>query len=262
MFTTARIINTININEKFRKTRLKLSSDLGDASPFQFIMIGLPSEFEIPLSISQYNREELSLELFYKIRGSDTEKLSSHKGYVTIRGFYGKNKLGSLKGKRILYITEDMGFSILPILQSSVKKDRGSLDVVMIFEEKNDLFNGMELIGKDFRGLLVTLTKNDLRDESARLEYVIQSFNKSDWDLIIGAGRRSLLKTVYDLSNKYKVECFIAPYTNVKCGIGACGYCTIPRTPYLLCVDGPLFKCEELAPFLGVELWKSIYPLK
>jgi dihydroorotate dehydrogenase electron transfer subunit len=120
----------------------------------------------------------------------------------------------------------------------------------MIFEEKNDIFDGVELMGKDFRGLLVTLAKSDLGGDFARLEYVVKSFNKSNWDIIIGAGGRSLLKTVCDLSNKYKIEGFVAPYTYIKCGIGACGYCIIPRTMYLLCADGPLFKCEELAPFL------------
>lgn len=36
---------------------------------------------------------------------------------------------------------------------------------------------------------------------------------------------------------------------NMKCGIGFCGHCQFG--PYFICKNGPIFRCDQLQPFLG-----------
>ena len=250
LYTTGRVVDAQRIGQRFCRLKLRLGRDLGEVSPFQFIMAGLPGEFEIPLTVSMYNREKLILDLFFKVREYSTEKLCGSVKYISLRGFYGKNRLNLVIGDKVLYITEDLGFSSLPLLISWIKKNSKVLDVIMVFENESEIFEVAKLIDMDFGGRIVQCIRSDLEE---RLELITKSTTSNTWKTILAAGGRELLKKACELAYELGAEGVIAPYTRIKCGIGACGYCIIPRTKYLLCVDGPIFKCSELASYLGLE---------
>jgi len=252
MFTTAKIIEKVNIRNIFWKTKLRLNENIGEAKPFQFIMAGISGEFELPLYVSLYDHENRLLEVFYKVRGEDTKKLSKHNGFVTVRGFYGKDRMISFNSKSILYITEDRGFSVIPFLVDKANRENGTIDIIMIFDSKDEIFQIAELAGVDFKGSVIYIDKEEIDHGFINLGSFVNMFTeqRQRWDVIIGAGNKDLLKAICKLSISYSTNRFLSPFTYVKCGIGACGYCTIPKTRYSLCVDGTLFTCEEISAFL------------
>jgi NAD(P)H-flavin reductase len=46
-------------------------------------------------------------------------------------------------------------------------------------------------------------------------------------------------------------QIFVSMERNMKCGVGFCGHCQLG--PAFICKDGPVFRYDRLAPWLGVR---------
>jgi dihydroorotate dehydrogenase electron transfer subunit len=250
MYTTGKIYGFRRIKQVFCELSVKLDVDLRRVLPLQFVMVGIPGEFEVPLSVSMYERDTKTLRLFFKIKGRIMENLCGGVKYVSVRGPYGKGRLDLIVGDRVLYIAEDVGFPPIPLLTSWVREHGKVLDLVMVFEDKVEFFDIRELTSVDLGGSVAYYTKEDIKNG---LISTIKPTSGHAWETIIAVGDRVLLREACELAKKFKASGLIAPVVRIKCGLGACGYCVIPKTRYLSCVEGPVFSCRELASYLGLE---------
>jgi NAD(P)H-flavin reductase len=248
LYTAGEVIETFTLNDKFCDLKIKLFDKLEEATPFQFAMVGIPGEFELPLYVSMYDHSSSTLELFFKITGRYTEKICFSRGYVHIRGFYGKNRLDLISGNRVAYIAEEWGFSPLPLFATWMKKNNLFLNTILIFTDEWSFHN----VAKYIEGITHTSAFRFMKSNiNELLEFIAKYSNEYKWESIVAAGDRGLLKSVCRLASNLGMKGIGVPYARIKCALGACGYCTIPRTNHLFCTEGPLFTCEELAPYLG-----------
>ncbi|MEM0371353.1 MAG: hypothetical protein QXY23_02085 [Ignisphaera sp.] len=72
-----------------------------------------------------------------------------------------------------------------------------------------------------------------------------------DYDIILAVGPQPMLKGVCEYIRNTNLEAYVALETMVKCGIGLCGSCFIRSSNKLLCIDGPVFRCDEVIQHLG-----------
>ncbi len=68
------------------------------------------------------------------------------------------------------------------------------------------------------------------------------------WSAIVAVGPKSMLRALCE--NLGDRDVYVSLEAIVKCGLGACGSCTLKPYPKLLCRDGPVFKCGEIVDHL------------
>jgi len=80
------------------------------------------------------------------------------------------------------------------------------------------------------------------------LQYIIEKEGVK-WSTIIAVGPKPMLKSICSTIDP-SIEVYVSLETMVKCGLGACGSCVLKPLPKLLCIHGPVFKCNEVNEFL------------
>ena len=69
-------------------------------------------------------------------------------------------------------------------------------------------------------------------------------------DHVVAAGPPAMLLALGRALEALGVELWVSVETMVKCGVGACGSCTLPGTPFLLCLEGPVFRYRDTLGWL------------
>ncbi|MDP2974562.1 MAG: dihydroorotate dehydrogenase electron transfer subunit, partial [Candidatus Diapherotrites archaeon] len=68
---------------------------------------------------------------------------------------------------------------------------------------------------------------------------------KEKFDIVFGCGPEIMLKKVFELCEKHKVQCQLNLERFMRCGgMGLCGSCAIGK--FLVCKDGPVFSSSQL----------------
>lgn len=214
--------------------------------PLQFVNVWVPGVDEIPLSISNYNGNEITV--LYKIRGEGTRALTEKTGFFGIKGPLGKGL--DLNGySRILFVAGGIGIAPLPYLVEYAHSNNVIVDVAWGVRESSMLFDIGELTDKHGRIYYAT--------EDCKIGYcgmvvdlLRELLKRKEWDLVIGAGPVKMLYEIHNIARKENIEAYVSIETIVKCGIGACGSCSVKPYPKLLCIDGPVFKSIDIELFL------------
>ena len=63
--------------------------------------------------------------------------------------------------------------------------------------------------------------------------------------IVYTCGPELMMKKVFEICNKYKVECEASLERYMACGFGICGKCMV--NDKIVCVDGPIFNSKQLS---------------
>ncbi len=207
----------------------------------QFIMLWLPGLDEKPFVVSF--KEDDYFGITIEEKGKFTKKIIKIKegSKVGIRGAYGN---GFTPKNNSIIVAGGLGMA--PAL-SLIKKIRNSTIIQGAKSKKYLLYLGN-------KNVIRNLIKNNNRiiyctDDGS---YGIHSFTtdilneviSKKIDVVYTCGPEVMIKGVFKICEKNKIECQASLERFFRCGIGICGACVCGDQ--LVCKDGPVFKSEQL----------------
>ena len=208
--------------------------------PGQFFMIWIPGVDEIPMSVSQINKEVKGI-TFRKI-GEATHALSQVKpgDKIGVRGPYGNGF--TLTGKHLLFVGGGTGIAMLaPEVEQAQKRNLKSTVVIGV-KTKNELFfedrlqtSGATVListddgSKGYKGFASSLAKDILKKEKI--------------DAVFTCGPEPMMKNLHSTCRTTPFQASLERY--MKCAIGICGQCCVGKG-LRVCLEGPIFDGKTL----------------
>lgn len=208
-----------------------------NVKPGQFYMLWIPGIDSKPYAVSYYNKNELGFtsaaigkfsNAFDKLEAGDKiglfgpygNSFSVRENACVVAGGIGISSVSTLidklKNPTIVYGTRKKEYLIY-LKRYKTKKmpittDDGSY-------------------GR--KGFTTDALKELLQDKKGRIK------------IVYTCGPEVMMKKVFDLCQKYNVECEASLERFMKCAFGICGACAIDDK--LVCIDGPIFNSQQLS---------------
>lgn len=224
------------------------------ALPGQFVIIRLDSKGErIPLTITDYNKEEGTVSIVFQTLGSSTKRLAAFNEGEELQDFVGP--LGNpsdlatktpeeLKGQKIVFIAGGVGTApVYP--QVKMLKEKGidcdviigtkSKDTLILEDEFKKVAKNLYVCTDDgsygFHGLVTDKLKSLIEEDEKK------------YDLCVAIGPMVMMKFVAKLTKAYGLETVVSLNPIMVDGTGMCGACrvSVGDDVKFACVDGPEF---------------------
>ena len=211
------------------------------ADPGQFVMVWLPGDDEIPMSLSY--TEGPSKGVTIKAMGATSQRAQSIRpgDLVGIRGPYG-NRF-DLAPRRVLIVSGGSGAAVLaPAAERA--RNRGTSVTVALGATR-----APELLFKDrFRamGARVELATDDGSEGTKGFVTLVAErlLAREPFDAVWTCGPEVMMKKVVAAAAARPVPVFCSMERHMKCALGMCDACAIG--PYHVCVDGPVFPADRV----------------
>lgn len=217
--------------------------------PGQFFMIWIPGIDEIPMSISA--QDESSLSITVLPLGEATQKLCSLTAgdWIGIRGPFGSSF--DMTSKKVLVIGGGVGMAPLRPLVYTLLKQNTEVTLLIAAKTKDELvfFNEYSGISSSKFSLELSTDDGSLGYKGLATEAAKVLLQENEYDMLYTCGPELMMAGLYRLSQEFKTPVQASLERFMKCGCGICGTCAMDPTGHLVCVDGPVFRGEQLANF-------------
>jgi len=209
-----------------------------DCKPGQFIMVWLPGLDEKPMAVSYTNKNEFAFTC-HSI-GPFTKSLDKLKSgdKVGIRGPYGNyfsaENNSCIVGGGIGMASVSTLIDVLknPIIINGARS-KSLLIYLKRYKNKNMIVTTDD--GSYGRKGFTTNVLEELLKNNKKIK------------IVYTCGPEFMMKKVFDICKKHKVECEASLERYMACGFGICGKCMI--NDKIVCVDGPVFNSRQLRKF-------------
>jgi dihydroorotate dehydrogenase electron transfer subunit len=211
------------------------------AAPGQFVMIWIPGDDELPMSLSY--TDQLKGVTIKAMGNTSRNVLSMPQGsLVGIRGPYG-NRF-DLTPRRILVVGGGSGTAVLaPAAEAAAR--RGSRIVaalgattapeLLFVDRMKAISDSVEVATDDgslgHHGFVTDVSKRLLAQDP--------------FDVVWTCGPEVMMKKVIAAADERAVPVFCSMERQMKCAMGMCDACALG--PYHVCVDGPVFPAKRLS---------------
>ena len=235
-------ILTITENEKLTEGvyRMRLSGDIGELKPGQFVNIKLDGLFlRRPISVCDHEGNVLTI--IYKVVGKGTERMSALREGETLDVLLG---LGngydiSAGAGRPLLIGGGVGVPPLYLLAKKLIEKNRPVSVVLGFNTAGEVF-----YEEEFRALGCSVTVTTVDGSYGTRGFVTDALPEG-CDYFYACGPEPMLKAVFrgtETSGEMSFE------ERMGCGFGACMGCSCKTIvgSKRICKEGPVLKKEEL----------------
>lgn len=243
----ARVCVNSVLSHRFRYMKVRPLKLSNIPKPAQFFMVWVPGVDEVPLSVADYDAGE-GLTFIYEVRGLGTLRLSELNpgSFIGLKGPLGK-PLEVAEGSSVLLVVGGSGVAPVPYITKYLASKGHRFEVVWGVKKKSELFNlGSFMNGVEY--LHVATEDCSVGYCGLASELAERLLEKNKYDLVVGIGSKGMLRVLCRTTEG--TPTYVVLESIVKCGIGLCGSCYLPLTGKLLCVDGPVFRCEEVIKYL------------
>jgi dihydroorotate dehydrogenase electron transfer subunit len=205
--------------------------------PGQFLMVWVPRLDEKPFAVSFENPLGITVE---KV-GPFTEKLFIMKkgDKLGIRGPYGNGF--KLKGKKICLVSGGCGVIPLALLSEKFKKVK--ITAIIGAGTKDDLFF-IGRLKKCCSKVIVTTDDGSYGIKGFTTDVLKDLLKNEKFDCVYTCGPEVMMKKVFEICEKNKIECQASLERYMKCGFGLCGQCCIDGMR--VCKEGPVLSSKKL----------------
>ncbi len=251
-----------NIGHSYFKIGLICGRGYPDAKPGQFIMLRFGDQIDPllrrPFSIHKLIMEKgktAGIEIFYKVVGKCTEKLSMFKkgDNIDILGPLGNSFMIPDNADHIFFAAGGIGVAPLVFLAHFINEKGADLSKCRVFiggRSKHDL-----LCENDFLslGIQVHTTTDDgsAGEKGFVTDSLEREIKKKQPDIICACGPAPMLDAVAKTAKKHEISCQVSVETIMACGMGVCLGCAVEKSDdagkYMhVCADGPVFDTKTL----------------
>lgn len=211
--------------------------------PGQYIMVWVPGDDEVPMSISGIDEDGLSSITVRKV-GITSETLDAMQpgDRIGIRGPYGIGY--EVEGKKPLIVAGGSGTaSLLPLVKAFQSKGVNPTFILggrsadqLLFEDEL-----MDLLGEN---LVISTDDGSMGYNGYASGYAALLMDENTYDYVYTCGPELMMAKVYQETERRELPLQASLERYVKCAIGICGNCAIG--PYRVCADGPVFTSDML----------------
>jgi len=207
-----------------------------ECKPGQFLMVWLPGVDEKPMAVSYWNKKEFAFTS--QIVGKFTNMLDKFKknDKIGIRGPYGN--FFSIRNNACV-VAGGVGLSSVSTL---IDKLRNPL-IIYGARTKEHLIYLKRYKNKD---MLITTDDGSYGRKGFTTDVLKETLKNNDKiKIVYTCGPEMMMKKVFDLCKKFKIECEASLERYMACGFGICGKCMI--NDKIVCLDGPIFNSKQLS---------------
>ncbi len=216
------------------------------AQPGQFVIVRALSDSErIPLTISDYDRENGTITIIFQLVGQGTIELGTLKEGENICDFAGPlGKASELDGlKKVAVIGGGVGCAIAYPIAKKLKENGCCVHSIVGFRSKD-----LVILQNEFEQAsdkLVIMTDDGSYGDKGLVTNALESLIKdgNQYDEVIAIGPLIMMKFVCKLTEKYGIKTIVSMNPIMIDGTGMCGGCrlTVDGKTQFACVDGPDF---------------------
>lgn len=249
MYWSSRLVELRQLAQDYYLINLDLIGGVvAEPAPLQFVMIWVPGVDEMPMSVADYDSGRLTV--IFRVRGEGTRALSRGPRFLGVRGFYGRG-FRVESGDRILYIAGGIGIAPFPYMARVAERVKATIDLAWGVRRGVEVFDVKSIAPySSVRDVKIATEDCSIGYCGTVVELANSVYDVKTYDKVIAVGPNVMLSKVCETMGG---DVIVAPEVMTKCGIGACGSCTLKPHPLLLCLNGVYFSCREIAEFLVRE---------
>jgi dihydroorotate dehydrogenase electron transfer subunit len=211
------------------------------AEPGQFVMVWLPGDDELPMSLSYTDGPSKGVTIKAMGRTSRRAQSIQRGDKIGVRGPYGNHF--DLSPKRLLLVSGGSGAAALAPAAERVLAVGAHVTVALGATRAPEL-----LFKERFRtmGAELEVTTDDGSEGSKGFVTTVAErlLASEPFDTVWTCGPEVMMKKVIVAARGRRVPVFCSMERHMKCALGMCDACAFG--PYHVCVDGPVFPGERV----------------
>lgn len=202
-----------------------------DAKPGQFVMAWIPGVDEKPFSLSRIGKETA---ITVEEKGKFTRMLFRMKegDRIGIRGPYGN---GFTAKANACVVAGGLGLAPLSPL---IERLKNPFVIQGARSKDRIIFSGR------IRGAKIATDDGSLGTRGFVTDILESALKKRKFAVVYTCGPEIMMKRVFEICERYGVECEASLERYMKCGFGVCGQCNADGLR--VCKDGPVFSSAHL----------------
>jgi dihydroorotate dehydrogenase electron transfer subunit len=211
------------------------------AAPGQFVMVWIPGEDELPMSLSYAAGRSKGITV--KVMGPTSRVVQSIAPgtLLGVRGPYG-NRF-DLSPDRVLVVGGGSGSAVLAPAAEAARARGASVVVALGATRAPEL-----LFRERFRamGARVEVATDDGSEGTHGFVTAVAErlLGRERFDAVWTCGPEVMMRKVVDAAGRRGVPVFCSMERHMKCALGMCDACALG--PYHVCTDGPVFPSDRL----------------
>ena len=196
----------------------------------------------IPLYVVDKNNKDLTITVFYEVKGKSTRELSMEKENIySISGPYGNASIlvkNYQKIRKILFVVQDMGITGAISEVKFLKNHNIDVDMIYGYSLKSKI-----ILEDELKSLVPGIKILNMQNF-----YKMLKKNRTKYDICMSFGPIEIQKNVVNVMAKRKIPTYVNMHTIILDGIGMCGSCKIvyDNEIKLSCIDGPEFDGSKI----------------
>ncbi|MBI2658371.1 dihydroorotate dehydrogenase electron transfer subunit [Candidatus Woesearchaeota archaeon] len=205
-----------------------------DSKPGQFIMVWLPSVDEKPMAVSYRSKNEFAFTS--QAIGIFTNALDRLKkgDKLGIRGPYGNSF--SLKNNSCV-VAGGVGISSVSTLIDSLKNP-------LIIYGARSKENLIYMKRYEDKKMIIATDDGSFGRKGFTTDALDELLSTKKIKIVYTCGPEIMMKKIFEICRKHKVELEASLERYMACGFGICGKCMI--NDRICCIDGPIFNSKQL----------------
>lgn len=233
------------------------------AEPGQFIILRVDENGErIPLTISDFNREENTVSIIFQVAGAETTLLNQKEEGDYIHDFVGPlgNATKTEGYKKVAIVGGGVGSAIALPVAKKFSQNGAEVHSIIGFRTKD-----IVILEDEFKAVsdkFVLVTDDGTAGQKGFVTNALKDLidNGEDYDLVFAIGPLPMMKFVCLLTKDYGIKTVVSMNPIMIDGTGMCGGCrlTVGGETKFACIDGPEFD-GHLVDFDEVMERNSMY---
>jgi len=258
---TGRVISNKHMEEDFWLMEIHCPEIAQNIRPGQFVQVEVSKDydplFRRPFSVYRIAKDQVSIEIFYKVVGRGTKIMTS---WVKGQEFQVLGPLGNGfdipdEAQNIAVVGRGIGIAPLVALVEDYLS-RGKMVYAFLSAKSGKHLEAFDLLKR--AGVEVYLQSDDGKYGHSSLvtDDLEQVLEKQKIDQVYICGSKRLTKACHNLALRYGMKAQVTLEQYMSCGIGACKGCVVDlykdetrteKTHKRVCKEGPVFWTWEAA---------------
>lgn len=258
-----KIVKKEILNESVTRMVVEAPFVAKKAEPGQFIILRVDENGErIPLTISDFNREENTVSIIFQVAGAETSLLNQKEEGDYIHDFVGPlgNATKTEGYKKVAIVGGGVGSAIALPVAKKFSECGVVVHSIVGFRTKD-----IVILEDEFKAVsdkYVLMTDDGTAGQQGFVTNALKELIESgeNYDLVFAIGPLPMMKFVCLLTKEYGVKTVVSMNPIMIDGTGMCGGCrlTVGGETKFACIDGPEFD-GHLVDFDEVMERNSMY---